>query len=285
MPRAPGTVIVLLVLSLLGACTSSSDRDRGGGVYVALGDSYVSGPGIGPEDPASPACRRSMENNYPQLIAAALQPEDVIDVSCGGATTETVREGRPADGQTADPPQLAAVTPDTTLVTVGIGANDESASAGLFTYCLISASATDRLCKKFTADFMGRAYFAARDSVETLLAMVKKRAPNARIVLVGYLRIVPDQGDCSVLPLSAANRASAARVESAWNTLQRIAAKRAGVTYVDMRRASKGHDACAGNDAWVNGVRNVPGDGVFLHANATGMRHVADEVLKVLRTR
>src|SRR5437588_7109241 len=40
--------------------------------YVALGDSYTSGPGIPQQTPESGACRRS-DHNYPHLVAVALE--------------------------------------------------------------------------------------------------------------------------------------------------------------------------------------------------------------------
>ena len=61
------------------------------GTYVALGDSFTSGPAIPTQlgtttDPSAPAaCLRSSEN-YPSLTARALGLQ-LVDRSCGGATT------------------------------------------------------------------------------------------------------------------------------------------------------------------------------------------------------
>src|SRR5690606_21275597 len=90
--------------------------------YVALGDSYTAAPGTGEPVGTPRGCGRS-DNNYPRLLADRLAPESFTDVSCGGATTEHLTAPqRTPDG--TNPPQLDAVTPKTTLVTVGIGGND-----------------------------------------------------------------------------------------------------------------------------------------------------------------
>ncbi|MBA2522223.1 MAG: SGNH/GDSL hydrolase family protein, partial [Solirubrobacterales bacterium] len=96
----------------------------GSGVYIALGDSYTSGPLV-PNQHGSPIdCGRS-DHNYPSLIAAEFQPAEFIDVSCGSAKTKDMaapQTGLPLGG--TNPPQFDALRADATLVTVGIGGND-----------------------------------------------------------------------------------------------------------------------------------------------------------------
>jgi lysophospholipase L1-like esterase len=100
------------------ACRRCQHRVR----YVALGDSYASGPGM-PEQRADPTgCQRST-TNYPALLAQALQVRTYIDVTCGGARADHITVSQPvAPGP--NPPQFDALTPDTDLVTVSIGDND-----------------------------------------------------------------------------------------------------------------------------------------------------------------
>ncbi|NEE44856.1 SGNH/GDSL hydrolase family protein, partial [Streptomyces sp. SID8455] len=52
--------------------------------YVALGDSFSSGPGIPEQTDA--ACGRS-SRNYPALVAAALPVASFADATCAGADT------------------------------------------------------------------------------------------------------------------------------------------------------------------------------------------------------
>ena len=55
----------------------------------------------------------------------------------------------------------------------------------------------------------------------------------------------------------------------------RSAADRTGSVFVDLYAASKGHDACAGKKAWVNGVRTDTGRAAALHPFAEEQRAAA----------
>lgn len=273
----------MMVVVLLGltACTNHSPSTKVDRRYVAIGDSYVSGPGIPDQDTTVPQCVRS-DRNYPHLLDAKLKRTTLVDVSCGGANTSTVVDGLMNVGQPL-PPQLDALSPSTKLVTVGIGANDNQLFLGLFVHCLVKTSAKESACRKFADSDATPVYPATQHRVEAILADVKKRAPQARVLLVGYLRIVPDSGECPALPMTEANRARAMKVEVALNSALRDAARSAHVKFVDVRGNSHGHDACAGKDAWVNGaVPTVAGNGAVLHPNKAGMRAVEEQVFKAV---
>ena len=103
------TVLVLLGFPTSAVATTVSVSKR----YVALGDSYASGPGI-PVQRADPVgCQRST-HNYPARLAAALGIGDYIDVSCGGARTDNMLVSQPVR-LGPHPPQFDALTPDTDL--------------------------------------------------------------------------------------------------------------------------------------------------------------------------
>jgi lysophospholipase L1-like esterase len=275
------TLALALAAVLLAACSGGSDDEGPAGAngYVAIGDSFVSGPGIAPADPDQPGCLRSL-SNYPHLLASEGSSKPVTDVSCGGETTEMLHDGRTLGDGTVVDPQLASIGRETTRVTVGIGANDSGATAGLYTNCLLPTSASDALCSTFTSAYMPTVFPKTLDSVVSVLDEVRQRAPDADVRLVGYLRIAPEQGQCAVLPLSEARRAMVAGYERRLASTLAKAAKRAGVPYVDMYRQSQGHDACAGDQAWVNGLADntATGGGAFLHPTAAGMRAVAAEL-------
>jgi lysophospholipase L1-like esterase len=280
MQRSRPVAIVAMMLVLVAACAGSGDE---GSRYVAIGDSYVSGPQILPLDGEAPECARSTRN-YPHIVADRREGTRLTDVSCGGATTDMVKDGRTTpNGAARDEPQLDAVTSTTRLVTVGIGANDAGLYLGLYVSCLIKASATDAKCARFSDEYAPTVYPTISDNVAGILASIEERAPRARVLLVGYLRIVPDAGDCAELRMSETRRAKAMQVEVALDRVLRGVARAADVTYVDVRAASRGHDVCAGKDAWVNGTANVPGDGALLHPNKKGMREVARLVLDAVR--
>ncbi|MGH3317361.1 MAG: GDSL-type esterase/lipase family protein, partial [Nocardioidaceae bacterium] len=93
----------------------------GVGEYVALGDSFTSGPLV-PQTLAAFGCFRSTRN-YPALLAGALDVRRFTDVSCAGADTTDMRSPQPT-GFAAVPAQLSALSARTDLVTIGIGGND-----------------------------------------------------------------------------------------------------------------------------------------------------------------
>lgn len=110
-------------LATLGAATDGSARAADvARHYVALGDSYAAGPGIPAQRSDPIGCYRST-NNYPALLARALNIRNYIDVSCSGATTDNMTSAQPSP-LGPNPPQFNALKPDTDLVTVTIGAND-----------------------------------------------------------------------------------------------------------------------------------------------------------------
>ena len=69
-----------------------------------------------------------------------------------------------------------------------------------------------------------------------------------------------------------------ASAEAALDRALAEAAEQAGETYVSVREASQGHDACAGQQAWTNGRTAATGDGISFHPTERGMEAVADLV-------
>jgi lysophospholipase L1-like esterase len=145
---------------------------------VALGDSYASGTGAGDYFPGTEgACWRS-RNALPEVVAGALRERGaqvkLTNVTCSGAATADL--STTFKGQS---PQLDALRPDTTLVTLGIGTNDVGFAqyGGLCVQSDCSGAPTDALMERLPA---------MRAQVEKLLADVKARSPRAKIVLTGY---------------------------------------------------------------------------------------------------
>ncbi len=272
--------IVLGLLVALAGCSSgggSDGPDKSDGPpkisrYVALGDSAVSGPGLDPMDRKAPAeCFRS-SRNYPHLVAKKLGAK-LDDVSCGGATTDTMR-ATIKQGRT----QLDALKSDTELVTVGIGANDAGLASGWFNGCFLPGQ-NDAACAYFMKAYAPRLLNETRTRIVDVIDQVKARSPKATVLLVGYMRFAPDQGTCAVLPISEANRAASATFERDLASMLRGAAEEASVGFVDMWSAAEGHDICA-IEPWVNGLE--AGDGDLLHPTSAGMKAVAAEVVRAL---
>src|ERR1700692_17552 len=88
--------------------------------YVAMGDSYTSGPKIPTQSSAAGGCDRS-SHNYPSDVAAALKLT-LTDVSCSGATTADILNTTEVVSPGPDnPPQLTAVGSGTQFVSLQIG--------------------------------------------------------------------------------------------------------------------------------------------------------------------
>ena len=266
------------------AAPASTTAPEPVGRYVALGDSYAAGPLIPTTDLAG-GCARS-DHNYGHLLADALDVTDFVDVTCSGAKTRDVTHVQRPFGDARIPPQLRAVTADTSLVTLTIGGNDLDLFSTLVRTCtrLRSSEPQGAPCARRLAargpDLDG-AVATIRRNVAGVLRTIRRTAPDAKVLLVGYLRLVPDRGSCVGLPLAAGDYAEGRRISEALDRALRQAARRTGTTFVDMYAASAGHDICAATP-WVNGNVTVREKALAYHPFASGMRADAREVLRAL---
>lgn len=239
--------------------------------YVAIGDSFTSGPGLADLRDGGAFCLRS-DHNWPSLLARRLDPASFVDVSCAGATTDdVVQDGSGPSGALA---QIDAVKPGTELVTVGIGGNDGNLFASLLSACTGGQGA----CGQFTRDTAPRILQQSVSDIAAVLKDVRARAPKATVLLVGYLRIMPDSGSCPTIGIPAEDAAAVRGAEKLLDRALADAAQRAGVPYVSTRKASHGHDACAGAQAWTNGGTVKDDDGIAFHPRLAGMQAVARAV-------
>ncbi|MEO6605841.1 MAG: SGNH/GDSL hydrolase family protein [Aeromicrobium sp.] len=286
--RRVGVALVAAALLLTAACSSDKDKPAGEGgepsagiaSYVALGDSYVSGPGIATVDPDSKGCQRS-NHNWPTLLAEDLGVESFRDVSCGGATTDDIITVRPAASRVQPFAQIDAVKPDTELVTLGIGGNDEALFGGIVFACHAGMNIGEKVCDTFIDTTMDEILKRTETRIANVIERIRAKAPRARVILVGYLRVLSDDTSC-VVPGMRTNSAAVSG-EQALDSMQKAGAERAGAEYVSVRELSAGHEACTSDAAWVNGFTADPGDGVYLHPTAAGMRAVAKAVERRVR--
>jgi lysophospholipase L1-like esterase len=238
--------------------------------YVALGDSYTSGPGIAPAVPGSGQCNRS-SNDYPALTAAALKLT-LDDVSCGGATTVSVLKG-----SSGLAPQLDAVTAATKVVSVGIGGNDVgllSIYSTCFAWIPWSAPCTSRV-EGNGVDQIAPIVAGAQAEITGVLTAIHAKAPNAKIFLTDYADIVPTSGNgCwPIVPFTPGDVNFINTSEIRLDLAMQAAAKAAGTNFVDFYLPSVGHDACM-----PVGTRWIEPEylgGYPLHPNALAMRSEA----------
>ena len=220
--------------------------------YVALGDSFSAAPFV-PEADLAGGCFRS-SNNYPNVIARALVEASFVDVTCSGADTTAMTASSRTQLFLQVPAQLDALTADTDLVTVGIGGNDFELFSTLTEKCpsLRAGDPKGAPCAAALGDTPSTQIPQIVERVDAVLGQIAERSPRARIVLVGYPDVVPDDDTCDELPLADGDYAFVDRINRELNDALREAAARAKVSFIDVWTASQGHDICA-KDPWVNG--------------------------------
>jgi lysophospholipase L1-like esterase len=290
---------VVLAAALVAACSSGPAEETGPRArdlaeapatfdrYVALGDSFTAAPLVPTTDLAD-GCFRS-DGNYPALVAERLDVRELVDVSCSGAATPDLVRRQATVRAASVPPQLRALDRDTDLVTLGIGGNDFDLFHTLVATCTRSrrqdptgSPCADQLARR-GVDLVARTGRIS-DRVARAIRRVRRRAPAAEIVLVGYLRLAPTEGRCRDLPFARGDYAYGAEVSAALNDALERAARRTGVEFVDMHAASEGHDVCSAQP-WVNGHRTVRGEALAYHPLAAGMAAVAEEVVDAVTAR
>jgi hypothetical protein len=262
--------------------------------YVALGDSYTAGPLI-PWQQAGWCFRSS--NNYPSWLATDLgiysAPGAFTDVSCSSADTANMTQPQPVPSEsidfTSESPQFDALSLDTDLVTIGIGGNDYGVFGSLVGTCpgLRASDPTGHPCQDhFTIngiDTMKAAITHTEQNLEGVIAGVHAHSPAAKVVIVGYPRLVPPSGYCpAVIPFADGDYAWADSVERALNGAESTAARHQHATYVDTYGPSLGHDACAGSAAWVNGQNTNLFEAVAYHPFVAGMAAEANLIFHAL---
>jgi lysophospholipase L1-like esterase len=272
----------LVIVAVPGTASAAAPTGR----YVALGDSFTSGPLIPSQVDLN--CVRS-NRNYPSLVAASIGSSPFVDVSCGGATTGDILN--PGSGQLGQsvPAQISAVNAATTLVTVGIGGNDIGFS-GIISSCAeesVSNPFGSPCRNRFTAggiDQLQARIAAAAPKVAAVLQAVHAAAPAASVIVVGYPAILPDTGlGCwPAVPVSFGDVPYLRTVQKSLNSMLASTAAANGAGYVDVYRPSIGHDACKSSGVrWVEGL--IPGNSAApFHPNAAGEQGMAAPIIAAL---
>jgi lysophospholipase L1-like esterase len=252
-----------------------------GGRYVAMGSSFAAGSGFGQIKYGSPQrCGRSFEN-YATLTAEALRML-LVDVSCGGATTAHV-----LGAWNELPPQIEAVTADTRLVTITIGGND----IGYVGYLIaesckvrgpILLGAAGTVCPEVPAP--GDAVYAKLENdLRAIANEVKRRAPNARLVFVQYLPMIPKRA-CADVPLSSGAARTAKAIGVRLFEVTAKVAKETGASSVGTVEVPGKRLPCGSDDRWVQGwpADYKTGETFPWHPTREGHAALAQELAELL---
>ncbi|WP_159944126.1 MULTISPECIES: SGNH/GDSL hydrolase family protein [unclassified Nocardiopsis] len=244
--------------------------------YVSLGDSFVAGPLIREERVQAQmpllGCMRT-SNNYPTMLAQRLGVAEFTDASCSGAVINDLYEPQFSDTR----PQLDALTPETDLVTVGIAGNDFGFSE-ILVECA-KRSLTNPLgspCARHYGDELDQRIENLRPAVAQVYADIAERSPNATVLAVGYLQILPESRGCwPSTPIARGDVPYLDRAQTALNAMIAEEAEAQGAVFVDV--FERGHDVCQPSSTrWVEGL--LPENGAPVHPNYRGMVATADFV-------
>ncbi|WP_244278242.1 SGNH/GDSL hydrolase family protein [Gordonia westfalica] len=259
------------------AATQTTDPGRTH--YVNLGDSFGAGTGVRPLVEDSPIwCQRSSKN-FAHIVAAE-EKYELIDVSCAGAETADFRTSQ----QEGVPPQLDALDANADIVTVMIGGNDKNTYGRTIELCSraadtnpLGAPCTDRYGQSLIAPVATDIYPAIRGALRD----VKAKAPDAKVLLVGYPWLMPPTVGCyPEMKLAVGDVPMIRELQTALNDYGRRAAADEGVGFVDMLPVSVGHDACAGPPRWIEPM-TAQGP-ARIHPNERGQEAIAEQVRKAL---
>ncbi|GAA2691097.1 SGNH/GDSL hydrolase family protein [Streptomyces aculeolatus] len=273
--------------------------------WVALGDSYTAGviraAGDAFEYPRD-GCERT-DRSYPQVIDRDLGGLfELTNVSCGAATVEDVTDtpqqpiGRhlppvsedPDHPFPAVPTQSEAVGADTDVITVGAGGNTLG-FAELLNKCMQLGGENDGAgtpCKDGLAAGVPARLDKVSREYDRMLTVLNERAPQAKILAVGYPTVVPaDTAKCGYGDLTKFGTITQGDLnwlrqdvlEPLNKAIEKSTGTQEAASFVDLYDSSRNHSACD-DGKWVEGVITLPDQLSFVHPNALGHRNAADHV-------
>jgi lysophospholipase L1-like esterase len=300
--RRAVALLTLCALAALSACDDGSPAVSVGNpqathatpgkglpypTYVARGDSYTAAPGV-PQTEQETGCLRS-NGNYASQVANQLK-STFVDVSCSGASTVSLVGAQQASGH-VQPPQFSALSADTSLVTLGIGGNDLKLFQTMVGTCgQFGLSDPDGSpCRDYMKDAGRKKKDLLVEKIDKIgeritasLKGIHNRAPKAKVILVGYPQVVPAKGTCRILPIAKGDYPYVRDLMVKLNDAMRKAAQRGKAAFIDVAKPSRGHDICAGPDAWVNGVNTDLMRALAFHPFAVEQQAVADLIMQKL---
>ncbi|MFF8771048.1 SGNH/GDSL hydrolase family protein [Kitasatospora sp. NPDC015120] len=250
-PARVMSVAVTAALVSLTTLASAGSAHAAGVNYVALGDSYSAGVGAGSYTSESGSCKRST-NAYAYLWKNAHAPSSFKFVACSGARTGDVLNS-----------QISALSSTTTLVSISIGGNDAGFASTMQT-CVLD---TESACLNAVATAKNYATGTLPGQLDQVYAAIRAKAPNARVVVLGYPHMYKVGGSC-ILGIGDTKRAA---INGAADTLDDVVAKRAanaGFAFGDVRSVFREHEICGSSTTWLNST-TLPVDESY-HPKAAG---------------
>lgn len=277
LPLAPALLApALLALAFAFPAEAGAQDLPAGGRYVAIGDSFASGLQLGPPDAGTPPrCSRTAAS-YAHLVAQRLNLV-LADVTCSSAKTEHVL------GKWDElPPQIDAVTPDTRLVTVTIGANDVRYVSDFFAgLCRLSPETRSKPeCATLPPLPTEAAWTALEDNLHLVASQIRAKAPDARLIFIDYLALLPRLVLCDRTPLTPAEASDRRGVGDRLHEVIARVARQENALLIEASRLSRSHTPCS-VIPWTSGFPGF-GTGPAWHPTALGHAAIADEIVRRL---
>ncbi len=249
----PSALAVAVGLAAVGAIASAAAASAASPIsYVALGDSYSSGDGAGNYSDGS--CLQSA-NAYPVLWHSA-HGGSFVNETCAGATTSDVISS-----------QLGPLSASTTLVTITIGGNDVGFSSVMET-CVLGS---DGSCVSAIQHAEQQAQSTLPGALDQVLSDIASRAPNAKVVVLGYPQFYDLSKSSGCIGLSTTKRTAINQGASALDSVISTAADRHGDTYANVNNDFAGHQICDSSSYLISVDFFNLGDSY--HPNASGQQH------------
>lgn len=241
-------VSVLLGFAVASTLVTGS-ANASAGHYTALGDSYSSGVGTRQYYPESGDCQRS-PYAFPVLGAARLGAE-LHFAACSGAEVSDVYN------------QLGSLSTATAYVTVSVGGND-AGFAEVLTQCAMPWPTS---CWNEIDASQAFIQQELPGMLDALYDRIRAKAPNAKIVVVGYPRLFNGE-ECNLAArISPGEQAELNETADLLARTTRGAATANGFDFVDVRSSYTGHAVCDDVE-WLNGLSDPIGESY--HPNRTG---------------
>jgi lysophospholipase L1-like esterase len=224
--------------------------------YAALGDSYSSGVGASPYD-LDASCQRS-SRSYPPVWSAEHHSTSFEFLACSGAKTADVLAT-----------QISALRPSADLVTITIGGNDAGFSPVLWT-CTVATS--DRTCNAAVDAAEAFARFVLPSRLARTYAAIRRAAPHARVIVLGYPRLFDLAPSCTdpYAPNLSRRRKLNHGAAVLNDVIHQAVSQQSGFSFADVRDRFTGHGVCSA-DPWINGP-SVPSSLGPYHPNQAGYR-------------
>jgi hypothetical protein len=240
-----------VVVALLGSILTLSPAGAAGPSYVALGDSYSSGVGTRTYIDDGTSCQRSVYA-YPYLIATS-RGFTLSFKACSGAKIPDVTNT-----------QIGALSTGTSYVTLSVGGNDAGFSS-VITECAYPGWASD--CDGKINAAQNYINYTLPGALSTLYASIKSKAPNAKVVIVGYPRLFNGE-DCNAGTwFSPSEETRLNQTADLLNSKLSAAASAKGFAFANPTSRFIGHAVCDDVE-WLNGLSNPVSESY--HPNRTG---------------